>query len=240
MVGLGTLINAGGVLIGGILGLLGGKALKRSLRDMLLYACAVAVIMIGISGALQEILVIEDGALETSGIIMMIVSLAAGSFLGSLIDIERQVERFGTWLKNKSNSAHDPRFVDGFVSTSLTICIGALSILGPINDALYGDYSLLITKAIIDSIVVFVLASSLGKGCVFSVFPLILFQGAVTILAKSIESLMTPQAVDNLSLVGSVLIFCIGVNLVFGKKAKVANMLPSLAIAVACAFLPIS
>ena len=125
------------------------------------------------------------------------------------------------------------------MSASFTLCIGAMAIIGPMNDALYGDYTLLTTKGILDMIIVMALSSSMGKGAVFSVIPLVIWQGLMTVLAAFIGPLMTDWALSNLSLVGNVLIFGVGVNLVFGKKVKVANYLPSLVVAVLFAVLGI-
>lgn len=128
--------------------------------------------------------------------------------------------------------------VDAFVTTSLTVCIGAMAVVGFIKDGIYGDYGILAAKAILDLIIVFVMTVSMGKGCVFSAIPVGIFQGIVTLLARLLEPLMTEAALSNLSLVGSIMIFCVGLNLVFGKKVKVANFLPAIVFAVAWAFLP--
>ena len=169
---------------------------------------------------------------------MMIFSLSLGALLGELLNIEKHTEEFGEWIKIKSGSGGDTKFVDGFVSTSLTICIGAMAVVGAIRDGITGDISMLCAKAVLDAIIVFVMASSIGKGCIFSVIPLGLFQGGITLLSGVIEPLLTGQAVSNMSLVGSMLIFCVVVNLRFHQKIKVANMLPALIFAVISAFLP--
>jgi uncharacterized membrane protein YqgA involved in biofilm formation len=108
-----------------------------------------------------------------------------------------------------------------------------MAVVGAIRDGIYGDYSILTAKAVLDLIIIMVMTASMGKGCVFSAIPVALFQGSVTLLARLVEPIMTQSALDNLSLTGSMLIFCVGVNLIWGKKVKVANMLPTLLIAVA-------
>lgn len=236
MVGLGTIINAACVLAGGALGLLFGKALKQRYQDIMIHACGLSTIFIGASGTLQHMFVISDGALSTTGSMLLVISLCAGGLIGELLNIEGNIERFGEWLRVKSRSEQDPLFIDGFTSASFTICIGAMAIIGPMNDALYHDYTLLITKGILDAIIVMALASSLGKGVVFSVIPLTMWQGIITLLAQLITPLMTAAALNNLSLVGNALIFCVGINLLFGKRIKVANFLPSLIVAIAWAF----
>ena len=237
MIGMGTLINAACVLLGGALGFLFGKALKQRYQDIMVAGCGLSTIFIGASGALKYMLVIADGALATSGEMMLVISMCLGALIGEVLNIEHHIERFGEWLRLRSHSERDPRFIEGFTSASFTLCIGAMAIIGPMNDALYHDYTLLVTKGILDAIIVMALTSSLGKGAVFSVIPLVLWQGLMTLLAALIGPLMTEAELANLSLVGSVLIFCVGINLVFGKKVKVANYLPALVVAVIWAML---
>ena len=238
MPGLGTIINCAGVIGGGILGMMIKKGLSERFQNILIQAVGLCVIFLGISGTLTQMLTVDGGVIVSGGTMMIIFSLALGALLGELLNIEKHTEEFGEWIKVKTGSGRDGSFVDGFVTTSLTICIGAMAVVGAIQDGITGDISMLCAKAVLDAIIVFVMASSMGKGCIFSVIPLGLFQGGITLLSRVIEPLLTPQAVSNMSMVGSMLIFCVGVNLMFQKKIKVANMLPALVFAVACAFLP--
>ena len=171
---------------------------------------------------------------------MLIASLAIGALIGEWINLEYHMEQFGDWLKRKTKNTGDVHFVNGFVTTSLTICIGAMAVVGSIQDGVSGDYSILTTKAILDLVIVMVMTASLGKGCIFAAIPVALFQGTITLLATFLQPLLTGQALANLSLTGSVLIFCVGVNLVFGKKIKGANLLPAIRLAVLYAYLPLS
>lgn len=236
MIGMGTVINSAFVLAGGFLGLLFGKALKDSYQDILIKACGLSTIFIGASGTFKQMLTVSGSALSTTGEMMLVISMCLGGLIGEIFSIEDNIERFGQWLKIKSHSERDPRFIDGFTSASFTICIGAMAIIGPINDALYHDYTILTTKGILDMIIVMALASSLGRGAVFSVIPMALWQGLMTVLAGIIGPLMTDAALSCLSLVGNVLIFGVGINLAFGKRIKVANYLPALIIAVIWSF----
>ena len=238
MPGLGTVINCALIVIGGLAGLLIGKGLKTRLQNMLMFAMGLSVLFIGSAGALSKILIIEDGAITTQGTMMMIFSLALGGLAGELIDIEGALERFGRWLKEKSGSGSDTGFIAGFMNASLTVCIGAMAVIGSINDGIYGDIEILVTKGILDMVIIMVMTSSMGKGCIFSAIPVAIFQGTVTLLSRIIEPLMTDAALSNLSLVGSILIFCVGLNLCFDKRVKVANLLPSIIFAVVAAFLP--
>ena len=236
MIGFGTLINALCVLLGGAMGFLFGRALKPRLQEIMVKACGLSTIFIGASGAFQHMLLVTPEGIETTGATLLVITLCLGGLLGEILDIEGHIEQFGEWLKIRSRSERDPRFIDGFTSASFTICIGAMAIIGPMNDAIHHDYTLLITKGILDAIVVMALTSSLGKGALFSVIPLVLWQGAMTLLARLIMPVMTDAALACLSLVGNVLIFCVGINLLFGKKVKVANYLPALLLAIFWAF----
>ena len=239
MIGLGTIINCAAIIVGGVFGLLFGKLLKERVQETLQKANGICVLFIGIAGAMEGMLRLSGSTLSSGRSMLIIASLALGALVGELINIEHWVERFGEWLKIKTGNAKDKDFVNGFVTASLTVCIGAMAVVGSIKDGIEGDISILTTKAILDLIIVMVMTCSLGKGCIFSAIPVAAFQGTITALARLIKPLMTEAASANLSLIGSVLIFCVGVNLVWGKKIKVANLLPSLVFAVAISFMPI-
>lgn len=229
MIGLGTIINAATVIAGGMVGLMLKKGLKQRFQDIITQALGLSVIFIGISGALKEIFTVgQNGTLETQGIMMMVICIALGAIVGEWIGIEKYTEAFGEFLKRKAKSEGDTKFVDGFVNASLTICIGAMAIVGSLQDGLMGDYSMLATKAILDGVILIVFAANYGIGPIFSVIPLVILQGGVTLLARFIEPFMSQKAISDMSLVGSMLIFCIGINLMFKTKLKVANMLPVL------------
>lgn len=240
MPGMGTIINAAAIVLGGAAGLLFGRFFSEQKQDALSKACGISVLFIGISGALEGMLTVDGPAVASGKGMLITICLAAGALIGELLGIEELFERFGRWLKVKTGSAKDKRFVEGFVTASLTVCIGAMAIVGAVQDGLEGDYSILATKAILDFIIILVMTCSLGKGCLFSAIPVLILQGGVTALAQLIKPLMTEAALANLSMIGSVLIFCVGVNLVWGKKVRVANLLPAVALAAGAAFLPFS
>jgi uncharacterized membrane protein YqgA involved in biofilm formation len=182
---------------------------------------------------------VSDGKIVYGGDFLIIGCLALGGLLGEIINIEGGFEKFGAFLKKKTHSTGDGSFIEGFVSASFTVCIGAMAIVGSINDGLYGDITVLVTKSILDFIIIMVMAASLGKGTIFSAIPVAILQGSVTALSLLIKPIMTDVALLYLSVIGNILIFCVGINLVFGKKIKVANLLPAIILAVACAFIPI-
>ena len=244
MPGTGTLINTAAVIAGGVAGHFTGRFFKEEQQDAICKVCGISVLFIAIAGAMEGMLQISmdeagKGASIISGRSMFIVlCLSIGTVIGELLRIEDGFERFGAWLKIKTGNAKDVRFVDAFVTSSLTVCIGAMAIVGAIQDGVMGDYSTLAVKSVLDFIIIMVMTSSMGKGCAFSAIPIFVFEGGITLLSTLIAPLMTPAAIANLSLVGSILIFCVGVNLVWGRKVRVANMLPAVLLAVLAAYLP--
>ena len=244
MAGTGTLINTAAVVGGGIAGNFAGRFFSRAQQDAISMTCGISVLFIAIAGAMEGMLQIistesDGGAALGSGRSMFIVlCLVAGTVIGELLRIEDGFERFGAWLKVKTGNAKDAGFVDAFVTASLTVCVGAMAIVGAIQDGVTGDCSTLAVKSVLDFIIIAVMTSSMGKGCAFSAIPIFLFEGSITLLASLIAPFMTESAIRNMSLIGSILIFCVGVNLVWGKKVRVANMLPAVLIAVLAAFLP--
>lgn len=240
MIGIGTLVNTVAIVAGGVIGHFCGNLLKERHRETLNMACGISVLFIGIAGALEGMLKIAGDGVETSHSMLIVISLALGGLIGEIINIEGAFERFGEWLKIKTGNAKDKGFVEAFVVASLTVCIGAMAIVGSITDGISGDWTILGIKAILDLIIIIVMTCSMGKGCAFSAIPVFLFEGSITVLATLLRPLMTDLAMGYLSMIGSILIFCVGVNLVWGKKVRVANLLPAVVIAVIAAFLPLN
>ena len=237
MYGLGTIINTGAIVAGGLTGILFGRFLKENVQDTLSKCCGISTLMIGIAGALEKMLTLEKGAISSGGSMLLVLCLTVGGVIGELLNLEGAFECFGRWLKEKTGNTKDKGFVNAFVTASLTVCIGAMAIVGSIQDGLTGDDSVLATKAVLDFIIIMVMSCSLGPGAAFSAIPVAILQGSVTALAGLVRPVMTKAALNNLSLVGSVLIFCVGINLLWGKKIRVANLLPAIVLAVAAAFL---
>ena len=224
------------------MGLACGGLITDRLQQALLRSCGVAVMFVGAAGALEKMLagtVTPDGtvALTSGGTMMMVVCLAVGTVLGEALDLDRRFEDLGIWLREKTGSSGDARFVDGFVTASLTVSIGAMAIVGSIQDGLSGDCSTLMLKGALDAIIVCAMAASMGRGCVFSALPVGVLQGSMTALATLLHPIMTGAALANLGLVGSILVFCVGVNLIWPRTFKPANMLPSVVIAVVYALI---
>lgn len=240
MLGLGTLINVVAIVIAGLLGMAGGRLVGERMQEGLERACGVCVMFIGIAGALSGMLTVSGGALVSGMSLFIVISIVMGTFIGELVDIDGLVRRFGEWLKRKTGNEGDRAFVHAFVASSITVCVGAMAVVGSVEDGLEGDYSILATKAVLDFVIILAMTCSLGKGCIFSAIPVGLFQGSITALSVFIRPLVTDQALAALSLVGGILIFCVGVNLVWGQKVRVANMLPAILVAPLLTFLPVA
>ena len=231
--GIGVLANVLGIVGGGLLGLGCGRLISERFQKAIMMACAVAVIFLGLTGTVKEMLQIgADGGVTLVGTNCMLASLIGGAVIGEAIDLEDRMERFGHWLQQKTGSGGDTRFVEGFVTASLTVCIGAMAVIGSINDRLLSDPSVLFAKTVIDAVIVMIMTSALGKGCIFSAIFVGIFQGIIFLLAGFLEPIMTPAALKSLSAVGNILIFCVGTNLFGLPHVRIANLLPALVIAV--------
>lgn len=237
MIGLGTIINVLAIVAGGMIGIFGGKWLTDRCQETLIRAMGICVMVVGLAGALEQMLVIEGGRLTSGGTMMLVISMALGGLVGEALNLDGRMEGFGRWLREKSGNGKDLQFLDAFITATMTVCIGAMAIVGAVEDGIHGNYTILAAKALMDFVIILVMASSMGKGCIFSAIPVGIFQGSVTLLARLVEPLLTTAALGNLSLVGSVLIFCVGINLIWSNTIRVANLLPSLIVAVAYALL---
>lgn len=245
MAGLGTIVNTFAIIIGGLCGLISRSFLKERYQETIIKAMGFAVIVMALGSTLSQMYVVKiseisgqlRGNLDTQGTMMMIISLAVGALFGELLNLEQWLERFGKWLRDKTGSQGDSQFVDAFVTATLTVCVGAMAIIGAIQDGISGNHDTLFAKAVLDLVIIMMMTASLGKGCIFSVIPVALMQGTITLLARQVAPLMTDAALSNIAFVGNVLILCIGVNLVWPKTIRVANVLPAIVVAVMFAIL---
>ena len=238
MIGLGTVMNSVGIVAGGLIGLFAGKLFGEERRDSLNKACGISILFIAMAGAMEGMLRIDGEKLVSGKSMLVVLCLALGTLMGEIIGVEKGFERFGEWLREKTGNGGNAGFVNAFVTASLTVSIGAMAIVGAIQDGLQGDASTLMVKSVLDCVIIVVMTSALGTGAIFSAIPVFLFEGGMTLLAKWLAPLITEAAVAHLSLIGSILIFCIGLNLTGGKKIRVANMLPAVFLAMGAAYLP--
>jgi len=236
MIGLGTIVNVIAVLAGAAIGMIIKGGLPQRFEKTILGAIGLATFFIGITGALSGMLVInENHGVSSQYTMLMIISLVVGAFLGELINIEKRLDTFGEWCKkrfkfkgNKAVPASNDTFVEGFVSSALLFCVGAMSIVGSLEDGLSANATTLYAKSILDGVAAMIFSASLGVGVFFSVIPLAIYQGGITLMAKFIKPYLSDVIIGQMSFVGSILIFAIGFNLIFGKKIKVGNMLPAM------------
>ncbi len=236
MIGIGTIVNVAAIIAGGLIGLLFKGGLKEHYQEAIVKSLGLCTMFIGAAGALPGLLRVEDGALASAPIrdtLGMILSMALGTLIGEWLDFDGKMERLGAWLKAKASRGEDSQFIQGFVTASLTVCIGAMAIVGSIQDGLSHDPSTLFTKSILDFLIIIIFASTYGKGAIFSALPVGVLQGGVTLCAGLLAPVFSAAVIANLSFLGSILIFCVGVNLAFGSKFRVANMLPALVLGAA-------
>ena len=195
MYGLGTIINTAAIVAGGAGGALFGRFLKENVQDTLTKCCGISTLFIAVTGALEQMLTIENGAIVSGGAMLVILCLTIGAVIGELLNLEGAFERFGEWLKRKTGNAKDKRFVDAFVTASLTVCIGAMAIVGSIQDGLSHDPSTLFTKSILDFLIIIIFASTYGKGAIFSALPVGVLQGGVTLCAGLLAPVFSAASV---------------------------------------------
>ena len=222
MIGLGTLANAAAIIVGSLIGLLIKNGISERYEKMVFTSVGVAVMFIGI----------VDVVKNAGNSMMLVLSLIIGGLIGEALRLEEWMEGLGEKLKKRVIKEGDtesaPKFVEGFVSASILFVVGAMAIIGSINDGMNHDPSVLYTKSILDGITSVILASSMGIGVAFSALPILIYQGIITILASLVAPLFTETLLANISYVGSTVIFCIGFNILFPKKIKTANLFPAL------------
>ena len=189
------LINVGAIVAGGATGLLAGNVIKERYQETLNMACGVSILFLGIGGAMEKMLSISDGRLVSTQSLMIVISMALGSLIGEILNIEAAFERFGEWLKRKTGSAKDRLFVDGFVTASLTVSVGAMAIVGSVQDGISGDWSILAAKSVLDFVIILVMTCSLGKGCMFSAIPVFVFEGSMTACAAPPVTITSEQVI---------------------------------------------
>ena len=213
---LGKIVNVATIVIGTLLGIIIKTGIKDSYKETIMNGISLAVILIGIMGGI-----------ESDNIIIVIASLVIGSIIGEALDIDKKLDHLGLKMEKRFGKG-DSNFSKGFITASLVYVIGAMAIVGPLEAGLSGNYETLFAKSMLDGISAILFASSLGIGVAFSAIPVFIYQGSITLLANLIKDLLTPEAINEMSAVGGLLILAIGINLLGIKKIKVANMLPAI------------
>lgn len=224
---MGTLVNAVLIIVGSLIGLLFKKAVPEKLKTSLIQALALCTIAIGLTGIVQGGLAVAKEGLSTRFTMVMIMSMIFGTLIGELIDIDSKLNKFGDFLQSKLSSGENSYFAQGFVTATLTFCVGSMAIVGSLNDGIMHDPSVLIAKGALDGVLSVVYASTLGIGALFSFIPVAIYQGLITLFASALAPFLTDTVISQMSLVGSLLILGIGFNFVYKPKLKLANMLPA-------------
>ena len=228
---LGTIVNFLVVMICGILGVVIKKGIPERISNGLKTAMAICVIYIGIDGMLEPAPAVSDGLFLSDGLIkllMMILSIGLGTFIGEIVDIDKRVNQLGELLERKFASEGDKgRFGEGFVSCSMLFCVGAMTVNGAFADAI-GKPDILLAKSVIDGIMCFVMASTLGIGCAASSVFVLVYQGLLTLLGLFIAEIIPAAAISYMSVTGSLIIILIGTNMLGITKARTANMTPAI------------
>ena len=232
MHGIGTIVNVITVVSGSSLGLLLGERLPKAMNEIAMQVLGAVTLVLGMQMAL------EGGSAVM--MILVLLALVTGSFIGEWMDIEGIMNRLGERFEkrfNRDRSDEDAgaRFVQGFVSASLLFCVGPMTILGSIQDGLLGDPSLLLTKAALDGVSSFALAAALGPGTLLSVLSIIVYQGGLTALAGAAKAILNEPVISTMTVTGGIMIVAIAINLWRLAHLRVGNMLPALLISGAAA-----
>ena len=222
----GTLVNGADIVAGGLAGLLAKKGIPTQLDNALHQAMGLAVIVIGLNGVVTNMVTAgTDGTLSSSGELLLVFSLVLGVLVGELLRIEDRLNGLSLLVEHK---LHLTGFAASFVSGTLIYCVGAMAIIGSLNDGLRGDPGVLLVKSTLDGVSSIVLAATMGPGVIFSAIPVMVYQGAITLLAGLLEPVLQGELLRQICAVGYVLVACIGVNFMGSFHIKTANFLPAL------------
>ena len=220
MILLGTVANAGAIIIGGIAGSFFRKGISERFSNIIMSVLGLFTLVLGMTFAI-----------DSQNALVVIFSLVIGSVIGEWIDIEKRMNDLGDYVQDKLNS-REGSFSKGFVTASLLYCVGTMSIMGPLQSGLMNDHKILLMKSILDGTISVVFASTLGIGVVLSSLPVLVYQGSIALLASSVAPYLSEAVITEMTAVGGVLLVGMGINLLEIKKLKVGNMLPAI-------FLPI-
>lgn len=214
---LGTIVNVIAIVIGGLAGLLFGKAFPEKLKIILIQGIGLSILIIGL-----------QMALKTNNILIMILSMVLGGLVGEAIGIEAGLNRLGKFFEEKVSTKGDGQFSKAFVTTSLIYCVGAMAIVGALEDGLNGNHSILFAKAALDGITAVVFSSSMGIGVVASALPVLIYQGCISLFAGLLQGTLSDAIILEMSAVGGLLIFGIGITMLGIKEIRVGNLLPAI------------
>ncbi|MBE6051206.1 MAG: DUF554 domain-containing protein [Clostridium sp.] len=215
---LGTIVNCIAIIVGSIVGLIANGKIPEKISETIMKGLALSVLYMGISGALKG-----ENSME------MIICIAIGAFIGELIDIDKRLIQLGDYLESKFKSKSEKVSIsEGFVTSSLLFCVGAMSLVGALESGLKGNHTTLFAKSMLDGICSIIFTSTLGIGVVLSVVTVLIYQGTITICAGFLSGILSTTVIESMSAVGSLLIIGLAINILCDKNIKVANLLPAI------------
>ena len=234
----GTLLNVATIVVGASIGVALGSRIPDRMRVSITDVLGIFVVVLGVSDALTAFGPTLADRLGRASVLVVLGALLIGGILGDLLDIESRLERLGAWLRDRTARSPTPsapddapgraRFIEGFVTTSLIVCVGPLAVLGALQDGLTGDFQLLAVKSMLDGSIAVAFASVLGFGVAFAAIPLLVWQGGITLAAGSLGSTLDEPMLAALTAVGGILVAGIGLRLLEVRAVRVANLLPAL------------
>ncbi len=214
---IGTLINTAAILLGGAIGLLLRKGLRKDISDTVMQGLGLCVLLIGITGAIK-----------TQNTLLVILSMVVGGVLGAWINIEKRLNRMGEYAQRRLVREGDGgSFAKGFVTASLVFCVGAMAVVGALDSGIRGDHSTLIAKAALAGVAALLFAGTMGPGVLLSALPVLVYQGLIALLGQWIAPILSDEVVREMSAVGGLLIVGLGLNMTVRTDIKVANLLPA-------------
>lgn len=221
----GTLVNCAAVIIGGLIGLLLKKGIKESYTVGINKSLGLAVLVIGINGVISNMFTLENGKLSSSGELLLIVFLVVGTLIGELLKLDDRFNRFCGKVDSKFKNGG---FAGGFINGTILFCVGAMAIIGSINDGLTGDSSVLFVKSALDFVNAVIFGATLGFGVIFTCIPILIYQGGISLLAGTLSGILQGELLGQVCMVGYAIIMAIGFNFFLEKKFKTLNMVPTI------------
>ena len=226
----GTWINMAAIIAGAVLGMLAKKGIPRRVEESLTRSQGLAVGLIGLNGVIASMFTVDaDGGISDSGGLLLLVSLVLGCLVGELLRIDDRLGNLGDLIEKR---VHIEGFSQGFITASIITCVGAMSIVGALNEGLTGSNEVLMVKSTLDFVTCLVLASSLGIGVAFAAIPTFLYQGGMTLCAGFLSPYISSDLLNMICMVGYAIVICIGLNLLLDAKIKTANLLPAMIVPV--------
>ncbi len=226
----GTLVNCAAVIAGGAIGLVFKKGIKESFTESINKSLGIAVLIIGLNGVIANMFSAKGGELSSSGELLLVVFLVVGTLLGELLRLDDRFTKFSNRIEGKFKNGG---FASGFINGTLLFCVGAMTIIGSLNDGLTGDSSVLFVKSALDFTSAIIFGATLGFGVIFSAIPMLIYQGAITLLAGSLENILTGELLRQVCAVGYTIIMAIGFNFLLTKRFRTLNMVPAIFLPVA-------